>query len=98
MFIDRRRLFTALAAAAATSAATPARARGADDGERAGGSDSFRDFAARPAIDAATLGLRPNLVEDQSATFQATTFLLLEAATSVRESGLKASVKYAPAA
>jgi len=70
MSIDRRRLFTALAAAAATSAATPGRARGADDAERAGGSESFRDFVTRPAIDAATLGLRPNLVEDQSATLQ----------------------------
>jgi uncharacterized secreted repeat protein (TIGR03808 family) len=70
MPIDRRRLFAALAAVASASAATPARALGADDAARAGGSETSRELAARSAIDAATLGLRPNLVEDQSATFQ----------------------------
>jgi uncharacterized secreted repeat protein (TIGR03808 family) len=56
MSLDRRRLFAALAGAAtAGAAATPALAR---------------DVAARPATDAATLGLRPNAPDDQSKALQ----------------------------
>jgi uncharacterized secreted repeat protein (TIGR03808 family) len=69
MPMSRRSLFAALAATASATAASPTRARG-DDAGRAGEPDAFHDFAARPGIDAATLGLRPNVVEDQSATLQ----------------------------
>jgi uncharacterized secreted repeat protein (TIGR03808 family) len=65
MNLDRRRLFAALAGAAtaAAGAATPALANKAE-------SMPVRDFAARSAIDATSLGLRPNAAEDQSKTFQ----------------------------
>jgi uncharacterized secreted repeat protein (TIGR03808 family) len=55
MSLDRRRLFAALAGAAAAGAATPALAR---------------DVSARSAVDATTLGLRPNAPDDQSKTLQ----------------------------
>jgi len=65
MNFDRRRLFAALAGAATVGAgaATPALANKAE-------SMPVRDFAARSAIDATSLGLRPNAAEDQSTTFQ----------------------------
>ena len=55
MSLDRRRLFAALAGAATASAAAPALAR---------------DVSARSAIDATTLGLRPNAPDDQSKALQ----------------------------
>jgi len=58
MNINRRRLFAAFAASA--GAATPALARDAAD----------TAAAARAEIDATSIGLRPNAIEDQSAVFQ----------------------------
>src|ERR1700722_20830272 len=55
MSLDRRRLFAALAGAATAGAAAPALAR---------------DVSARSAIDATTLGLRPNAPDDQSKAMQ----------------------------
>src|SRR6202161_4021192 len=55
MSLDRRRLFAALAGAATAGATAPAVAR---------------DASARSAIDATTLGLRPNAPDDQSKTLQ----------------------------
>ncbi len=60
MKFDRRRLFAALAGAASVSAAVPAFAR----------ESAPRDTVQRSAIDASTLGLRPNAAADQSGTFQ----------------------------
>jgi uncharacterized secreted repeat protein (TIGR03808 family) len=62
MNTDRRRLFAALAgAAAAGAAATPAHANEPS---------MPREFAARSGIDAAALGIRPNTAEDQSKALQ----------------------------
>ncbi len=61
MIFDRRRLFAALAGAASAGAAAPAPAREPT---------ARRDPPARGRIDAATLGLRPDAAEDQSAAFQ----------------------------
>jgi len=66
MNIDRRRLFAALAAAASASVAAPALARRAGEPQAL----PIRDAAPRDRIDSASLGLRPNVAEDQSKTFQ----------------------------
>jgi len=73
MNIDRRRLFAALSGAATAGAATPARAW--HDGQRAPAAraesiPALRDAGPRSSIDAATLGLRPNAVDDQSKAYQ----------------------------
>ncbi len=76
MDIDRRRLFAALAAAAsaagAAGAATPALARHAygSGPDRPGKAANAIGKAPRSAIDAGSLGLRPNSADDQSTTFQ----------------------------
>ena len=62
MPINRRSLFAILAGAASTTAATPTLAR---DAANSGGDD-----APLARIEATTLGLRPNAVEDQSTVFQ----------------------------
>ena len=61
MKFHRRRLFFALAGAASATAAAPALARQAA---------VARDTLQRSAIDSSALGLRPNVAEDQSGTFQ----------------------------
>ena len=58
MSIDRRRLFAALAGAGAAVAAGEAHSLPA------------REFGSRAAIDATSLGLRPNAAEDQTQAFQ----------------------------
>ena len=61
MNTDRRRLFAALAGAAAGAAATPTHAN----------EPSLpRELVARSGIDAAALGVRPNSAEDQSKALQ----------------------------
>jgi uncharacterized secreted repeat protein (TIGR03808 family) len=68
MSIDRRRLFAAMAGAAAVGAATEAR------------SVPAREAAPRAEIDAVSLGLRPNAADDQSQALQRA----IEQATGVR--------------
>jgi uncharacterized secreted repeat protein (TIGR03808 family) len=63
MNLDRRRLFAALAGAASAGAAMPARAREVSP-------PSETQSVPRAAIDATSLGLQPNAVEDQSTAFQ----------------------------
>ena len=58
MSIDRRRLFAALAGAGAAGVATEAQ------------STPARALGLRAEIDAVSLGLRPNALEDQTAAFQ----------------------------
>lgn len=72
MNFDRRSLFAALAGAASVGSATSAFAGTQQDIVTANESQSApdRDPAPRGEIDAAALGLQPNISEDQSATFQ----------------------------
>jgi uncharacterized secreted repeat protein (TIGR03808 family) len=64
MHIDRRHLFAAMAGAAGASAAGLATL--SKDAEAA----PMRDAPVRAVIDAGTLGLRPNIADDQSMAFQ----------------------------
>ncbi len=70
MPINRRRLFAALAGAASAAAATPTLARRADNAPGTDRASSNDDSAPRAEIEATTLGLQPNVAEDQSRTFQ----------------------------
>jgi len=70
MNVDRRGLFAALAGAASATAATPALARRADNAAPANEPSSIREAAARTGIDATSLGLRPNVTDDQTKAFQ----------------------------
>jgi uncharacterized secreted repeat protein (TIGR03808 family) len=74
MTIDRRRLFAAVAAASGAAGAaalgataTFARSAGEASPPRA---DAPREGPSRASIDATSLGLRPNAIEDQSSTLQ----------------------------
>lgn len=88
MYFDRRRLFAALAGAASAGSAAPVGAHKAP-------AAPVHEVRQRSSIDAASLGLRPDAVADQSRTFQraidsaaATGAVLQLAAGSYRAGGL----------
>jgi uncharacterized secreted repeat protein (TIGR03808 family) len=74
MKLDRRGLFAALSGAATFSAATPALARRSSDQVRREHErvdpPPAGSGAPRPSLDGASLGLRANAADDQSAVFQ----------------------------